>query len=684
MVERKLVFERLNRLVRAVIDCKGYDRDSIVTKTALELARALAAESWEGRATQLTQVPNIGPVGMRKLASKDIRTVLELADKEYDEIERLMSRQPPFGRNLQAHLDKFPRLHVDAAVVGHRVQPGSEEPVVIEVKATLRYLNRKGLPNWLNRIPTLTFLAETNHGTLVYFWRGSMRKLENQGGFDLKFSVGLRNVKEHVICHLSCEEIVGTMVSKTLEHKVPASAFPSRPVQPQSSHSSQADNYEYLDNDDLDDSDFILAAERALSQPSTKRHSNAAPQQDPEEYPCVEELVEHSNTEKEPADTFYDHHHDEEDMEATAREPVQLPNGKWQCNHPCSGGVPTKSGKPCNHKCCKDGLDKPPRRTLRKPKRKREEFAGDTVDGPPPKLDQTRPLQDSRARSDAQAAGQVKRQKVRGASSWTQSTLDRPVSGSRFTPVNRPKPADVDTMDLECIDLSFTDDEADDIFRSFGRASSGQKGGEAPAGVPLNDATNCEEPPLKQTTADSTREIIPKHIPAQKENKAAAQSSAQEVDCEDHYFGDDDFAIVETLPPTSTAGAFKSGASDEVLYQGISKKFATTGTSSFPGPNAHVDKSLSSSWTENIDIPSSSLFVDDVPGMSPDKSPQSSTAAEPLVSLTVGGKPGGESAAGPVGGEEKMGDAKETDEPAWVAEFDPEFVDMFRGYVTFV
>ncbi|KAL2168415.1 hypothetical protein VTG60DRAFT_7276 [Thermothelomyces hinnuleus] len=145
---------------------------------------------------KLTQVPSIGPVGMRKLASKDIHTVLQLADKDHDEIERLMSRQPPFGKNLQAQLDRFPRLHMEAAVVGHKVQRRAEEPVLIEVKATLRYLNSKGPPNWLGRSPALTFLAETHGGVLVYFWRGSIKKLDKQAGLELKFSVGLRDQTE--------------------------------------------------------------------------------------------------------------------------------------------------------------------------------------------------------------------------------------------------------------------------------------------------------------------------------------------------------------------------------------------------------------------------------------------------------------------------------------------------------
>ncbi|KAK4097990.1 P-loop containing nucleoside triphosphate hydrolase protein [Parathielavia hyrcaniae] len=459
MLERKLVFERLNRLVRAVIDCKGSDRDSVGTKTALELARSLAAEAWEGRATQLTQVPNIGPVGMRKLASKDIRTVLQLADKDYDEVERLMSRQPPFGKNLKSHLDKFPRLYVEATVVGHRIQPRSEEPVALEVKSTLRYLNRMGLPNWLNRTPTLTFLAETNTGTLVYFWRGSMKGLDNQAGFDLKFSVGLRNAKEHIVCHLSCEEIVGTIVTKNIEHKVPASAFPSRPAEPRLSQPRQVASHEYFDHDDIDDSDLILAAERVANQPSMSQHPNTTAKQEAIDYPSVEEMIEF-----------------DDGIDATNGEPVRLPNGRWQCNHACSGGAPTKSGKPCSHRCCKEGLDKPPRRPAQRTKRKSEGAAVDTNTGSTAqhKGSPAKPQQGGTGRLGAERATQVKRQKVQGASSLTQSTLDRPLKDSILTSQNRPKAADLDTMDLECIDLSFTDDEFDDIFELVGVGSAGK------------------------------------------------------------------------------------------------------------------------------------------------------------------------------------------------------------------
>lgn len=38
------------------------------------------------------------------------------------------------------------------------------------------------------------------------------------------------------------------------------------------------------------------------------------------------------------------------------QEPVQLSNGKWACKHPC------KDKNACKHLCCKEGMDKPPKK----------------------------------------------------------------------------------------------------------------------------------------------------------------------------------------------------------------------------------------------------------------------------------------------------------------------------------
>jgi ATP-dependent DNA helicase HFM1/MER3 len=693
MVERKLVFERLNRLIRAVIDCKGHDRDAVGTRTALELARALAAESWEGRATQLTQVPNIGPVGMRKLVSKDIRTVAQLAAKEYDEIERLMSRQPPFGKNLQVHLDKFPRLSVDAVVINHRVQPRSEEPVLIQVKATLRYLNRKGPPNWLNRAPALTFLVESGNGTLVYFWRGSMRKLDRQAGFELKFSVGLRNAKDRVVCHFSCEEIVGTIVSTTLEHKLSPSLFPSRPVvaEPAPTFSeSKMSGHEYIDNGDIDDLDLILAAEQALAHASAKQITPTTADKNLNDCSSVEKLIEMDSMEEQAVDEFDNYlagHDDNDEMDSTlmanAHEPVRLPNGKWKCNHICSGGAPTKSGKPCTHRCCKEGLDKPRKRPPQKPKRKREEPTDGQADAAGFKPPQARPQKQSNWLTQIPVATQVKRQKVRATLPWAPSTLTPSgPSGSAKTLTSDRNTVGFNVVDLECIDLSFTDDEDDNIFNLLGGGGAAKTG----SGVLKKTSTSSAAAMEKPGASDGPGAIAaPSHSASYARttggsDKPAAVSSTRHGGYLDDFLDDDDFSFLDdTLPShsqvmsTSTSNAFKSGASDEMLYQGISNKFAKTGaTSALCSDTQEVAQVL---CRDNAD----SLGFVDVPKMCPDTSPGSSATAGPVqVASPV--------SEGQCAVEEgsKGQSAKANDEPAWVADFDPELVDMFRGYVKFL
>lgn len=673
-IEKKLVFERLHRLVRAVIDCKGHDRDSVGTKTALELARALSAESWEGRATQLTQVPNIGPVGMRKLASKNIRTVLELADKDYDEIERLMSRQPPFGKTLQTHLEKFPRLDMELEVVGLKKFPSSQEPVIIEVKATLRYLNRKGPPHWLNRAPILTFLAESGDGVLVYFWRGSIKKLDKQAGFELGFSVGLREVGGRVVCHFACEEIVGTIVSKELKHEVPASAFPAKHASTRTgvSHRSNNDSQEYADCDGIDDSDLIMAAEQAVSCSSIK-HGTNVDKVDNDEYPSIDDLIdagaiEQPNPGQKPHDPWADSHGDGKEPDimstTTTQSPVRLPNGRWQCNHACSGGALTRSGKPCTHRCCKEGLDKPRKRPMQRPKRTREEADVEPAADPRGlRPSQTRLPQPSQATVDSMMRNEAKRQKVRDTSLLSGANLAPTLGGLMQRPKTERLNVDIDVMDLECIDLSYLDDEDDDldirpedIFRRHQKVNSGALRKPTP-----REMARKADDALGETgfSAENVGKVAG--------TLGASPPGARHTD----YFDDDDFSIFDEMPSLETparptnAAAFRSGASDEVPYQGMPEKFVESDGTGY----------------QNTDSSEPAKKTNDVATASENPSSSSLSVDGSCFEVASGEFQGGTTTAS-AKKEEKA--HRDSNEPAWVAEFDPAFVDMFRGYVTFV
>lgn len=676
MMERKLVFERLNRLVRAVIDCKGHDRDAIGIKTALELARALAAESWEGRATQLTQVPNIGPVGMRKLASKDIRTVFQLAERSYDEIERLMSRQPPFGKAIQAHLDKFPRLKVTAEVVGHRVYPKAEAPVVIQVKATIGYANKKAAPHWLNRPPALTFLAETNEGTLVYFWRGSIRKLDSQAGLDLKFSVDLCRSEDVVTCHFTCEEIVGTIVSTTVEHNLPAAVFPPRPVskRPKANLTPPAPNIKetsqsYLDVDDIDDSDLILAAEQAVARFSKQ-------QSEPQEsgYPRVEDLVDKDGSRRDEFDNHLAGHDGEDQTRSTQisiaeSEPVRLPNGRWQCNHPCTGGTATRSGKHCTHKCCRDGLDKAPKRPTQRRKRKVEETMGAVEGHEPPQIStqhQSPTLPKSRQ------ATRIKRKRLHELPPQTKS--------SSFTPINAVKAQHtswdaLDIDDLDCIDLSFTDDESDVIVKcppagylpKDGNLKGAPQGAKGTRSEIRNNPSSTQ---VKEAVLLECKGVYDVHC--------STQEREFKDDDLDEYFEDETFPEVQDInprrQPDTSSGTMRANETP-------ARKAAAEPLKTLTGGKRATDDNVTATARHDADsaVSSTTVTLDDTTKINSDPLPFSPDVIE---------LPGPPSKSPKDLGVDKSraqkGADPGSDEPAWVAEFDPEFVDMLRGYVTFV
>ncbi|KAK3940408.1 hypothetical protein QBC46DRAFT_434685 [Diplogelasinospora grovesii] len=572
MVEKKLIFERLSRLVRAVADCKGHERDGVGTGTALELARAVSAEAWEGRPAQLLQVPNIGPVGMRKLVGKDIRSIHELAAKDADEIERLMSRQPPFGKKMKDALDKFPRLSLDVSMMGHKLQPSKEDPVVINVRATCRYLNQKGPPNWHGRPPPITFFAESTDGSLVHFWRGTMRKVDKELGLQLNFSAPLRKFDDYLVCHFSCEEIVGTAVSRILKHGLSHAAFPARTAsRPVSScrPAKQASTQEYLD-DGIMDGDLMDAADQAQSACATQSGIIEV-DSDYDNYPPIEDMLEIWTSEREPnqeapsQQSAKDCGGQEDDMEVEQevdREPVQMWNGKWQCNHACSGGTFTKAGKICTHRCCKEGIDKPRKaRTAKAKKRKADDMEGeDEIE-----FARAHAETDSAAPSTSQdAAPQAERHK--------KPSNKRPISRSKPEKTASAKAAKpildtvvLDDFDVDFIDLTSKEDRL--APQSAAMAAKKQVHNRATSkgtssGGALNPNRSNE---LSKTTAQ---------IPTPSASLSAQSNGASDFDDLVILDGDPFLGSVPLMSP------FKEGhesARDEVLCQGVSPKFSGTG-----------------------------------------------------------------------------------------------------------
>ncbi|KAI1278332.1 hypothetical protein F5Y07DRAFT_72255 [Xylaria sp. FL0933] len=344
--ERRMIFDRLKRLVRCVIDCKAFEGDGLGVQAALELNRSIEAQAWEDKPAQLSQIPGFGPVAVRKWVSYGVHTVLDVADKTILDIERIASRNPPYGRNIQKALEKFPRLTLKADIVESKASGlKSNEAISVTIKASLGHRNTKTAPYWKDKIPALTFIAMTSDGNLAYLWRGNMRKLEKSDGLDIKFPVALTAPNQTVLCCFSCENIVGTQVTKNLEPNIPASVFRNSTGQ-ETLPAVFKPGCPYIEEDFEDISDEAMLEAEALkppklcnvgSHPVSSRHLD-----EEEDFPLIDELLSQ----------------DEDRTGDPECNPTKMVNGKYACNHHCRNGGLTKLGKPCNHKCCREGVDK--------------------------------------------------------------------------------------------------------------------------------------------------------------------------------------------------------------------------------------------------------------------------------------------------------------------------------------
>ncbi|KAI1812420.1 P-loop containing nucleoside triphosphate hydrolase protein [Poronia punctata] len=349
--EKRVVLDRLRRFVRCVIDCKAADCDGHGIKAALELYRSICAHAWENKPAQLSQIKGFGPVAVRKWISHGVLTVLGVADRSTIDIERIASRNPPYGRTLQKQLEDFPRLSLKAEVVesGARNRHASDA-VSVSIKVHLGHNNSKPVPSWNDRAPALTFLALRSDGHLAYFWHGNMRQVGKSGGIDLKFPVLLSAPKQVISCHFSCEEIVGTQVMKSLEPNIPASVFGD--MTKPATVEADASNVEVskrdaatneADYEGISDEAMLEALKSPINSFGDDYSDNSDDER--EDFPHIDEILS-------------------EEYPLPGQEPARMANGRYVCNHRCGNGGLTKSGKPCSHACCHEGVDKyrPPKK----------------------------------------------------------------------------------------------------------------------------------------------------------------------------------------------------------------------------------------------------------------------------------------------------------------------------------
>ncbi|KAH8902124.1 P-loop containing nucleoside triphosphate hydrolase protein [Coniochaeta sp. PMI_546] len=757
-IEKKGIFERLQRLVRCVAECKGYDCDSVSTKTALELARSLAAGAWEGRPSELLQIPQIGPVNMRKLISQGVKTVKELVHKDYGELERLLSRKPPAGKIMSDKLRTFPLLGFDLVIPSRKYMSVSGEIVSVPVVATLRYSNQTGLPKWNEKVPSATFVAETTAGLLVYFWKGSLNKIKTDTGLELRFSADITAVNQQIVCHFSCEEIVGTIVTKSLDHNIPASAFKPRTQQTEVATTQKGQgqnendvvagsatfvrpNDSVLCEDNPEDADPVedvavlhehVNESRIAENEARKTHSQKTVESNYDtdgDFPMIEDILEaispHSPflLQAQPKDSLNPRSSGEPlvQVEEAEKEPVKLPNGKYQCNHACTGGALTKAGKQCTHRCCSEGLDKPRKLKPRPVETKKRKAGGSADEG----------VKDRSAITSSSSSGKTSGSvnKKRRLSQQSTPVLDR--ASSIWKPTFKPSTASntdgahqalMDDFELDCLDLSNVHSDDEGVISDWAVLASD----ESKVKTSGTSYINSTDTTLSRKAGGQASPSIGS-LPSLAENYLPSAPPATTTDygeLDDDFDDDDlDFEFPDLLDQSftllgrnaaeqttsskkslGTDGAFRSGAQDAMLFTGGSLDLSQQTTESEHAGPSLSPKSYKAALREaarlcDVDSQLSSFHRSIGTPPTEDLDPFD----EQLASLTDTTTPADDSVVprspGAVSeGRDDMSSfdislpsniasaeqEKQKSEPAWVQDFDQEFIDSFRGYVNFV
>lgn len=210
------------------------------------------------------------------------------------------------------------------------------------------------VPMFFDKRPIyVCLLTERSDGHLIDFRRISARNLTN--GQDLLMSAEMMMKSQYISCYVMCEAVAGTLRYAELKPELPAHLFPTL------STKSQRQQPE-LDRGDLERIDGRLAEEAS--------HTSLATLEDEE---FAQDEINDQDMVHAAAGVDFNHidyldvdpdgrktkprllSRERIDAKQVAWSPERLDNGKWACNHKC------KYKTTCKHLCCRDGVDKAPK-----------------------------------------------------------------------------------------------------------------------------------------------------------------------------------------------------------------------------------------------------------------------------------------------------------------------------------
>ncbi|CBQ73764.1 related to HFM1-DNA/RNA helicase [Sporisorium reilianum SRZ2] len=232
----KRIMPHATRIARAVVDIAIYRQDGTACKAALDLARSIAAEAWDGSPAMLRQIDQIGERSIKALANAGITTWQSLASTTSAKIEMILNRHPPFGSKVIAAAQSVPRIGLEvmqrscspstsssATLPANRtadpsaatgIQPSGIKVVLdvmirIENRATCMLKSKKS-----KMALSVCILTLTSDGGYVDFRRMPIWRFDSEKRFTLH--VHLEDPRMRVLTYAACDEIAGTLMQANL------------------------------------------------------------------------------------------------------------------------------------------------------------------------------------------------------------------------------------------------------------------------------------------------------------------------------------------------------------------------------------------------------------------------------------------------------------------------------------
>ncbi|KAF9227710.1 P-loop containing nucleoside triphosphate hydrolase protein [Gyrodon lividus] len=265
-LEAVSIFRHAIRIVTAVAEVAIVNRSGAQLKHSLELQvfykivtrlhvltinyriRCLNAKAWEDRPLVLRQIEHIGEKSVKVLAENGINSIQKLLQTSPLRVEessakpddpQLLNRRPPFGFDVLATANEFPRYFLNLKEIRSTHSNGnSHVEVEFSVECGLIFESsapqRAKKPKW-GRTEMTTLLIITSDLVFVDFRRTATKALKDKKKFTI--IAQLTKPSQAISVYIASltrvqEKFAGVMVSQTLKPHIASDKYPTLDTRP--------------------------------------------------------------------------------------------------------------------------------------------------------------------------------------------------------------------------------------------------------------------------------------------------------------------------------------------------------------------------------------------------------------------------------------------------------------------